>query len=151
MRWFDPYYHATIWTDQVPASYISNKDHNGAFIPRTEDQDNNNTQAEYVVVHFALSSPPLDQDVYINGKWSNGELDSNCLMHYNEELKLYEATLLLKQGYYEYSYITSDGSTLNTMGDFWQTENEYQTFIYYRETGGRYDRLIAYSRVNTGF
>jgi hypothetical protein len=37
------------------------------------------------------------------------------------------------------------------MGDFWQTENEYQTFIYYRETGGRYDRLIAYSRVNTGF
>lgn len=151
MRWFDPYYHATLWTDQVPASYISNKDHNGAFIPRTEDQDNNNTQAEYVVVHFALSSPPLDQDVYINGKWSNGELDSNCLMHYNEELKLYEATLLLKQGYYEYSYITSDGSTLNTMGDFWQTENEYQTFIYYRETGGRYDRLIAYSRVNTGF
>jgi hypothetical protein len=93
----------------------------------------------------------LDQDVYINGKWSNGELDSNCLMHYNEELKLYDATLLLKQGYYEYSYITSDGSTLNTMGDFWQTENEYQTFIYYRETGGRYDRLIAYSRVNTGF
>ena len=28
-------------------------------------------------------------------------------------------------------------------GDFWQTENEYDVLIYYREPGARYDKLIG--------
>jgi hypothetical protein len=72
-------------------------------------------------------------------------------MQYNEEYGCYEASILLKQGYYDYQYITSDGATIETMGDFWQTENEYQTFIYYKELGGRYDRIVGYTRVNTRF
>ena len=58
---------------------------------------------------------------------------------------------MLKQGFYDYQYITADGATLDTMRDFWQTENEYQTFIYYKEIGGRYDRIVAYNCVNTRF
>ena len=71
-------------------------------------------------------------------------------MTYNEEAECYEASVLLKQGYYDYQYITADGATHKTMNDFWQTENEYQTFIYYRETGGRYDRIVGYACMNTG-
>ncbi len=151
MRWYEPFYHATLWEDEVPTNYLSAEDHNGAFYPRTETQQDNDTQAEYVVVHFALQSPRQDKDVYVSGQWSNGETAPECLMQYNDEYGCYEAAVLLKQGYYEYQYITSDGATLNTMGDFWQTENEYQVFVYYREPGGRYDRIVAYTRANTRF
>ena len=151
MRWFEPFHHAVLWEDKVSHSYLTAEDHNGAFYPRTDNQENNNTQSEYVIVHFALQSPHLPKDVYVNGEWSNGEFSKDCLMQYNEEYRYYEASILLKQGYYEYQYITSDGSTLKTMGNFWQTENEYQTFIYYKEMGGRYDRIVGYSRVNTRF
>ncbi len=149
MRWHEPFYHATLWVDNVAESYLSEEDHNGVFYPRTQTQEANNTQAEYVVVHFALQSEPLPQDVYITGQWSNGETSSLCLMQYNEQDGLYEASVLLKQGYYEYQYITSDGATLHTMGDFYQTENEYQAFIYYRAPGSRYDRIVAYARANS--
>ena len=122
-----------------------------SFFPRTDDQENNDTQSEYVIVHFTLQSPRLQQKVYVNGLWSNGEFNEEYQMQYNDEYWLYEASVLMKQGYYDYQYITEDGATMLTMGDFWQTENEYQAFIYYKEIGGRYDRIVGYTRVNTRF
>ena len=151
MRWFEPFYHAILWEDKVPHSYLTEKDHNGIFYPRTDDQEANDTQSEYVIVHFSLQSPRLSKKVYVNGEWSNGEFAEDCQMHYNEEYRLYEASILMKQGYYDYQYITDDGATADTMGDFWQTENEYQAFIYYKESGSRYDRIVGYTRVNTRF
>lgn len=151
MRWFEPFYHATLWMDEVPHNYLTAEDRNGAFYPRTADQENNGTQSEYVVVHFSLQSPLLSRQVYVNGEWSNGETAPDCLMEYNDSHGCYEASILLKQGYYDYQYITEDGGTHDTMHDFWQTENEYQAFIYYKENGGRYDRIVAYTCVNTRF
>jgi hypothetical protein len=151
MRWFEPFHHAILWEDKVPHSYLTEKDHNGTFYPRTDDQEANDTQSEYVIVHFALQSPRLSKKVYVNGEWSNGEFSEDCQMQYNEEYSMYEASVLLKQGYYDYQYITDDGATSDTMGNFWQTENEYQAFIYYKESGSRYDRIVGYTRVNTRF
>lgn len=151
MRWFDPYHHAILWTDEVPGSYITTEDHDGGFLPRTENREADDTQAEYVIVHFALQSPRLPQDVYVNGQWSNGETAPECLMEYDSETGCYETAVLLKQGYYDYQYITADGATQRTMGDFWQTENEYLAFIYYKEPGGRYDRIVGYAQRHTRF
>lgn len=151
MRWFEPFYHATLWMDEVPHNYLTAEDRNGAFYPRTANQENNGTQSEYVVVHFSLKAPLLSRQVYVNGEWSNGETAPDCLMEYNDSHGCYEASILLKQGYYDYQYITEDGGTHDTMHDFWQTENEYQAFIYYKENGGRYDRIVAYTCLNTRF
>lgn len=148
MRWYDPFFHATLWTDVLPENYLSAEDHNGIFIPRTEDQENNDTQSEYVMVHFSLEIPRQQEGIYVSGQWSNGELDPDCQMTYNEAEERYEAEILLKQGYYEYIYVGESGSVQDTMGDFWQTENEYQAFIYYRELGGRYDRIVAHRTAN---
>ena len=151
MRWSEPYYHAILWSNQVPINYLTNEDANGAFFPRNANQENNDIQSEYTYVHFTLQSPPLPQDVYVNGTWSNGELAEECRMQYNETYGCYDASILLKQGYYNYQYITADGATHSTMGDFWQTENEYQSFVYYRDYTDRYDKIVAYARVHTGF
>ena len=151
IKWLDSYYHAVLWATPIPSTYITDEDKNGAFIPRTDDQENNDTQSEYHFVHFALETPHLSKDVYVSGQWSNGELDPSCKMYYNEELGCYEAAILLKQGYYNYQYLLVDEDRVHNLADFWQTENEYQVFIYYREMSGRYDRLVAYQRVNTKF
>jgi hypothetical protein len=70
-------------------------------------------------------------------------------MTYDELNEEYETAMLLKQGYYEYQFRQADGKTLKTMGDFFETENEYSTLVYYKGQGARYDRLVGYSRVKT--
>ena len=55
--------------------------------------------------------------------------------------------VLLKQGYYSYQFVQEDGATVRTMGDFYETENEYATLVYYKGPGDRTDRLVGYARV----
>ena len=107
--------------------------------------------AEYVIVHFSLKTTPLTNsgDVYVSGQWTLGEKSEEYRMDYNMDLGIYEKGILMKQGYYNYEYIQSNGSTSRTMGSFYQTENEYQILLYYREQGGRYDRLVGYALVHS--
>ena len=72
-------------------------------------------------------------------------------MVYDEKMKGYKATLLLKQGWYDYQYglKTPYGHSLKEIeGEHFQTENEYEILVYYREMGSRYDELIGYSVLN---
>ena len=70
---------------------------------------------------------------------------------------MYEKTLLLKQGYYNYSYITRDAgkpmtnrfSFENTEGNFTNTENNYTILVYFRSFGQRADELIGYTTLST--
>ena len=75
-------------------------------------------------------------------------------MTWNPELKLYEAALLLKQGFYDYQYVyVENGGSLidNTLleGSYVETENDYQILVYYRGFSSRYDRLIGYRTINS--
>jgi hypothetical protein len=79
-------------------------------------------------------------------------------MEFSEEKGAYEKTLLLKQGFYNYSYVTlpvkksnETFSYENTEGNYWGTENSYQVLVYYRSFGGRSDELIAFSTLNSVF
>ena len=42
-----------------------------------------------------------------------------------------------------------DGTThrIPEEGSFYQTENQYQAFVYYRETGGRTWRLVGFQDI----
>lgn len=76
-------------------------------------------------------------------------------MTYRPERHAYETALLLKQGYYNYIYLTvprdetaaSDlrrvGLTAPTEGDFYQTRNTYTAYIYGTFPTDRYDRLVG--------
>jgi hypothetical protein len=75
-------------------------------------------------------------------------------MKWNFESAQYEATLLLKQGYYNYQYVyVADGAkkadSVNLEGTHFNTENEYQIFSYYRDQAGRYDRLVGFLTLNS--
>jgi hypothetical protein len=68
-------------------------------------------------------------------------------MHYNAEEQVYQAYILQKQGYYSYQYLwqKKDGTShfLPSEGNFYQTENRYQAYIYYKKLGERTWRLTA--------
>ena len=153
MEWFDPYYHATLYPNQTARNYLYDEDQNGAFIIRNDDEDVATT-CDYVFTHFTLKSPQLPGgEVYLNGEWTYNRFIPEYRMTYNRETQAYEATALLKQGYYNYNYLfvpdgETQGNSGRTDGNFYETENEYIILVYHRPNGGRYDKLVGYRRMN---
>jgi uncharacterized membrane protein YeiH len=144
--WFEPYYHATLFAAQIDHSYTYFEDQNGVYVVRSSDNYDDWTTAEYVVVHFFLETPRLEGgDVYVSGWWAGQTFNPDCKMEYDEVHKQYHAAILLKQGYYSYEFIQKDGLTRRTMGSFFETENEYEVLVYYRQQGSRYDRLAGFN------
>ena len=154
MEWFDPYYHATLYPNQTARNYLYDEDQNGAFIIRNSDDEDVATTCDYVFTHFTLKSPQLPGgEVYLNGEWTYNRFIPEYRMTYNRETQAYEATALLKQGYYNYNYLfvpdgETQGNSGRTDGNFYETENEYIILVYHRPNGGRYDKLVGYRRMN---
>ena len=61
----------------------------------------------------------------------------------------YEAQIPLKQGAYNYQYVTTTSSGIHSTeaieGNKHETENEYRVAVYLRPAGARADRLIGYA------
>ena len=128
------------------------EDANGAFYIRNSDNIENDRTSEYVLVHYTLYCPQkVSGDVYIDGVWTNNRFLPKYKMEYNEEKGCYEAVVMQKQGYYSYQYIMLDergvSRIMPTEGSFYQTENTYQAYVYYKGQGERYDRLVGYQNV----
>ena len=89
---------------------------------------------------------------YLTGEFTYNDFDPTCQATYNDDAQAYEATLLLKQGAYDFMYLwvpegSTAGQTGPAEGNFYEAENEYQVYIYHRPFGGRYDRLVAAQQV----
>ena len=151
--WDGKNYHAKIWTDLPRPSYVYDEDANGSFYIRNSDNIENDRISEYVTVHFRLQAPQQNGRVFVNGVWTNDRFIPRYEMTYNEQTKLYEAYIPLKQGYYSYQYLTMcDDGTLHpvsTEGNFYQTENSYQMLIYYKGIGQRTYRLVGYNKIRS--
>ncbi|MDD7318675.1 MAG: DUF5103 domain-containing protein [Prevotella sp.] len=133
-------------------NYLYDEDANGAFYIRNSDNIENDRMSEYVLVHYRLKCPyKVNGSVYINGIWTNNSFTPKYEMTYNKETGCYEATIMQKQGYYSYQYLLVDDTGVSqimpTEGSFYQTENSYQAYVYYKGQGERYDRLVGYQNV----
>lgn len=160
INFFRPFYHVTLFNDKMRegGSYVYDPEQNGfSFIRRQEsDEENYATEAEYMVVHFSVPKEEvmLTGRVFLNSLFSYNLFNDEFEMVYNFETKAYEKALLLKQGYHNYQYLlrpvnSSKGSYLPFEGNYWETENRYQIFIYHRAFADIYDRLIGYVEVNS--
>ena len=152
ISWDGSNFHAYLFADEPRPNYLYDEDANGAFYIRNSDNIENDRASEYMYVHFTLNSgAPVPGDVYINGAWTYDRFLPEYKMQYNEIKKCYEASILLKLGYYSYQYVmlNNDGTTaiMPTEGSFFQTENKYQALIYYRGQGDRTDRLVGFKEV----
>lgn len=173
--YFAPYYHHFVELDKPRHSslYTYDSTQHGRFFVREYNADDSDTEADYSVVHFVLDMLPVPgADVYIEGDFTNRRFDESSKMAYDSEAGVYHKEMLLKQGAYNYQYLTlpagvqhgtkrRDATPLNngvnakassavTEGNFYQTVNEYLVTVYYRAPGERYDRLLGCTLIYSG-
>ena len=133
-------------------NYLYDQDADGAFLLRNSDNYEAERTSDYVYVHYRLQ-PIRYYDyahVTVNGQWTTESADT-YRMTYDELDEAYTLTILQKLGYYNYQLLMTDldGTThpLPDEGSFYQTENRYQTFIYYKGTTDRAWRLTGFEDV----
>ena len=151
INWDGEQYQVYPFINEPRPHYIYDEDADGAFYIRNSDNRENDTASEYVWVNYRLKAPELPfGSIIIQGMWTT-EAPETYLMSYDETERLYTASILQKQGYYSYQYLWQDQDghlqTLPSEGNFYQTENRYQAYIYYKGTGERTWRLVSYRQL----
>ncbi|SHL91037.1 type IX secretion system plug protein [Chryseobacterium polytrichastri] len=143
-----------VWA--FPLNYQYQPDVNGAWYYRRNDmglERNAEREADYSWVYFSLESDPVDKEIYVLGGFNNFIPSKENQMQYDEAGKRYVAKIFLKQGFYNYVLATKEANgPLNfgeVNGNFWQTENLYQAFLYYAPFGRSYDGLMGYGEFRT--
>lgn len=152
----EPWYHATIQTDytRTDTGYEYDSTQHGLFTIAAEGTDDPATEAEYVKTIFTLECEPLKgEDIYVEGALTGRKADELSRMAYNPDNGCYELELLLKQGSYNYQYVTLSPSgamsTALTEGNSYQTRNEYAVAVYYKAPGARHTRLLGFATIRT--
>jgi len=137
------------------ANYSNEVDEGGNFYVRNTDGRDNSTEAEYMGVLFTLNAtPPSDNgDAYVIGRFNNYALTDQNKMIYDPAKKQFYCNLMLKQGLYDYEYTWFDktaktSETNDFEGSFFQTENSYQIFVYYKKPGMRWETLVGFSNLS---
>lgn len=143
--------------DRNGQRYVYYPDYNGMYNIITYESINPYWQGDYATVHFSFAKPDLtaysDKDIYIAGYFTGYLLNDEWKMSFNADNSKYELSTMLKQGYYNYTYIAVDKNDKQKKeqleGNYWETENSYTILIYYKSFTDRNDQLIGVSSVNS--
>jgi hypothetical protein len=153
--------HVTLYKDKSfrGFEYANTDDINGQYVIKAAGQSNSDLEADYVMVHFTLQSTFIPNvDVYVMGDFSQWQTSPQYKMTYDSERSAYILDLPLKQGFYDYTYnvVRSGGSNGNAKDDltffentYYDTENVYSLYLYYRPPGDVTHRLIGYRQISS--
>ena len=130
--------------------------HGEKFIYVENDNLDNSTEADYCRVNFFYKSeaPLTHEDLYIMGALNDWCFNESNKMTYDYRLRGYTCSMVLKQGYYNFMFVTFDRSTYEirtdlTAGNHWETNNVYKMYFYFYNALKGYDELIGYATVNS--
>ena len=136
--------------------YFFNEDFNGKYVVAIEESNEPDREADYIWVWFTLPAYNEIRDgrVYVAGDFNGWQYTHDNLMEWNAAKGCYEASLFLKQGWYNYEYVVvpSGGGAPEGFpfeGSHWETENDYLILTYFRDPAERYDRLTGITLANT--
>ena len=145
-------YQVYLHEDKVKKKYVyehTQESMNGRYLIKTEDMNYTAFEADYATVHFFLPypSPLIDGKLYFFGGLTYWQYLPDCEMEYDFNRGGFTGSILLKQGYYNYHYMllpnnSKVGDVTFIEGNFFETNNQYSIFVYYKPLGGRYTRLI---------
>ncbi len=108
------------------------------------DYANADVSAEYVKVVFSYvteNGGKISGDVHVVGSFNGWQSNEESRLSWNEENERYETTILLKQGQYDYRYLTN--SDLLPRGTVSRPDNLYTALVYYRDIRVNTDRLLS--------
>ena len=129
---------------------------NGRYFIRNTEGNEPELDADYARVEFRLSfdNPIKDRDLYLVGAFSDWQYKEEFKLRYKYTSKMYTASILLKQGIYNYLYILGPDKNGKTdakicEGSHFNTENDYTVLFYHKAYTNEFDELIGYSRLNS--
>tara|TARA_R110002096_G_scaffold169779_11_gene341596 strand:+ start:1627 stop:2958 length:1332 start_codon:yes stop_codon:yes gene_type:complete len=136
--------------------YYFQPDINGRYLIKNDIGSDSNREGDYMIAHFTLIRPNKVNggDLYVFGELSDWEFKEEFKMEYDELNGQYKLKVKLKQGYYNYAYaFLPTGETKGDLsvieGTHSETENNYYFFVYHRQNGEIYDRLIGFEVDNS--
>jgi hypothetical protein len=143
--------------DRSGERYVYYRDLNGMFLVETYESINPYWQGDFATVHFTLATPNAQpypgKDIYLAGQLTDYAFDNKTKMVFNVAKGVYEVSAFLKQGYYNYTYISVDKNNANQKTDMegnnWETENTYTILMYYKAFNDRADQLIGVARIGS--
>lgn len=147
-------------TVRSPLRYFFYGDANGRFVIANLENVNPWWQSDIARVHFTFLPQEPEKfrnvDLFLFGEMTGFQLNDKSKMEWNENLQAFETSLMLKNGFYSYAYVTrpqnkpdAPGSFFLTEGSRWETENDYRILVYYTPFGARSDELVGIAEVNS--
>ncbi|UXP33789.1 DUF5103 domain-containing protein [Reichenbachiella agarivorans] len=133
------------------AVYSQVRDMNGAFFIATNESGARYLEADYIHVHFDLISPETNDEVYVIGAFNDWRKDDKSRMIYNRQTLSYQASALLKQGFYDYMYWVDSDNPYWFENSYYQTENKYEIIVYYRGFTDLADKVVGYTSFTSEF
>ena len=133
---------------QQGLAYVQQNDLDGQFAVENAETGRGATEADYWQVVFSLKMPEQQTPVYVVGGFNFFHLTEANRLIFNPTIGVYQATLPLKQGVYNYAYAVPGpngaASTPPIEGSYSVTQNTYDILVYHRPPGARADRLVGY-------
>ncbi len=149
----DNLYDFYVYTQTFREHYLYYQDLDGSFILSSEQAEDVSTEADYCYVHFSFEGEIRNNEkLYVLGQFNDFTPSNEYELEYNDKSGIYEASILLKQGYYNYMFGILANSKTDfsiTEGNFYQTENNYKILVYYRPPGSRFVKVIGYGEVDS--
>jgi hypothetical protein len=137
--------------------YALEDDIDGKFLLKTDDDGTVSNYGEYSMVKFFLpyEAPIVEGNLYVAGGFNCWQYTPENKLNYNFSRKGYEASILFKQGYYNYLYVmlpnrSAVGDATWVEGNHSETRNTYTILVYHRQKGELYDELIASGSFESG-
>ncbi|RYE19255.1 MAG: DUF5103 domain-containing protein [Sphingobacteriales bacterium] len=143
--------------NRATEAYSFQYDNNGNFFIMNQDGYDARIDGDYAWIYFTFNAKKTaaDGSVYVVGRFNNYKIDPANKLQYDPQDDRFYTQLFLKQGVYDYEYMWVDRATgkvsdIVLEGDHYETENDYQVFVYYRPPGSRWEELAGFQQVNTG-
>lgn len=158
IKYKEPYYFFNLVTEKSEARfpYTYAQDINGEMLITAENVYNSELESEYVYVDFNLKyfNNLKETDFYVFGALTDFEINDKYKMYYDFGEKKYKLRMLVKQGFYNYQYVSlsADNKVVDFSlieGNHYETENDYVIYVYYRRQGRQYDELLGYKIINS--
>lgn len=109
--------------------------------------------SEYAEVEFSLETNayiPFSANIYIVGHFNNWMINDLNKMKYDAGSQMWKGRALIKQGEYGYKYVSVQNNSIDDLAldqSFLSPQQEYLTFIYFKDPEQNFDRLLKVDRI----
>lgn len=114
----------------------------------SDDRSSNYAQVEFSLEADASISP--SSDIYIVGHFNNWMINDLNKMQFDSKEQMWKGRAFIKQGQYGYKYVLVEGNNVNDLAldqSFLSPQQEYLTFIYFKDPKRNFDRLLKVDQI----